>query len=508
MTENQEDLLNSTLTALRWSYGGRIAQVVSQLLIGIVLARILGPAPFGIVAAAWLVIGLANQWADVGLGAALVQRNTVSEKDIRFAFTVQLMIGIGLTAIVCASATITAHILAMPEIIWIVRALSFVFILQVFGLTASSLLRRDLDFKSIQTAQVLSYLVGYLGIGVPLAISGLGVCSLVGAQLCQSLLNSALLYRRVRHAIKPYLSERPQGLLRFGSTVSAINLVNWVVGYMDSAFLARYFGVLQLGLYNRAYVLTTSTTSNLLSALQGVLLPVYSKSQQDLQVLRRGYLSSVAAVGLVVLPLFTCVAVAHRSVIEGLYGDRWAAAGPLLVPLALAMVFHSVMGLAGPLLWARAKVELELWVQAGVAVLFLVVLTITSRFSVLAVAWGVFLVYVVRFLLMTSQTLRVIEASWVTFMRPLRGALLIALWSGVFVWLADRMMLSFNVLPSLRLGPNLFLGAAAVVGFTLLFPRIVFGDELGWLVQRFVDQLPAAIQPLLRRIGSVHSVIP
>jgi lipopolysaccharide exporter len=506
--ERQENLADSTITALRWSYGGGVAQAVSQLLIGIILARILGPSPFGILAAAWLVIGLANQWADVGLSAALVQRSTICERDIRYAFTVQLIVAIWLTAIVATSATFAAQILRRPELTWVIRALSFTFVIQVFGLIATSLLRRDLDFKTVQTAKVLSYVIGYLGMGVPLAVLGFGVWSLAVAQLGQSLLNSVFLYTRVRHPIKPFLGERSRGLLGFGSKVTAINLVNWVVGYMDSAFLARYFGVLELGLYNRACALTTASTTSILSSLQGVLFPAYSKRQQDLCLLRRVYLTSVASVALVIFPVFTGVAVAHRSVIEGLYGDRWSAAGPLLVPFALAMVFHSLMSLAGPLLWARARAELELWVQAVVAVLFVMVLLVTSRVSVLAVAWGVFLIYFVRFLLMTSQLLRIIEASWMSVLGAVRGASLMALWSSIFIWLADRLMLSFNVPPLLRLGSNLIFGAVAVVGFVLLFPGTVFGSELAWLVRRFSDRLPAAIQPLLRYISSVEGVIP
>lgn len=500
----QPSLVESTLTGLQWSYGGRLAQVTSQVAVGILLARILGPAPFGVVAAAWLVVGLANQWADLGLSSALIQRKTVCPEDVRFVFTVQLVIGVGLTVAVAASADLVAQVLKRAELVWVIRALSLVFVIQVFGLVATSLLKRNLDFKTVQLTQTASYVVAYVLVGVPLAAFGLGAWSLVVAQLTQSFLYSSVLFLRVRYSIKPLLSTRPAGLVGFGSKVTAINLVNWFISSVDSAFLARCFGVRELGLYNRACTLTAAPTGGILSALSGVLFPAYSKGRQDNSVLRRVYLTSVAAVALVTLPLFSGVAVAHHSVIEGLYGDRWSAAGPLLVPLALAMVLHALMGLAGPLLWARGRVELELWVQSVVGLLFVLVLLATSRISVLAVAWGVFLVYLVRFLLMTSQVLRITEGSWRSVLAALRGALFMAICTDLLIWSVDRVLLTYGLQPVLRLAPDVVAGAFAMTGFALLFPRIVFGAELAWLLRRFAGRLPAAFRPFVRHIDSVE----
>ena len=81
-----------SITALIWSYAGVVTRMISQFIIGIVLARLLGPEPFGLVAVAWLIIGICNLFADFGFGSALIQRKEIDARDIRYAFSIQMLI--------------------------------------------------------------------------------------------------------------------------------------------------------------------------------------------------------------------------------------------------------------------------------------------------------------------------------------------------------------------------------------------------------------------------------
>src|ERR1035441_10688359 len=91
-----EHLTSRAFSALRWGYAGFATRAIASFASGIVLARLLGPEPFGQIAAAMLIFGLANQIADGGFSSALVQSPELDEKDIRFAFTFQLAIGTAL----------------------------------------------------------------------------------------------------------------------------------------------------------------------------------------------------------------------------------------------------------------------------------------------------------------------------------------------------------------------------------------------------------------------------
>jgi len=313
------------------------------------------------------------------------------------------------------------------------------------------------------------------------------------------LLYTIVTYLQVRHSIKPLLKYSASGFLSFGLKVTLINIFNWSISNMDNVFVGRFFGVVNLGLYNRAYTLMTYPMNSFMSVLESVLFPAYSRVQDDTATLKRVYLGSVAVVALIMLPVFCSAAIVPHTIIQGLYGERWLSAVPLMVPLALAVPFHAVMALAGPLLWGRGKVGWELLAQSIAAVIFILVLLAASKVSVVMVAWGVFLVAIVRFILMTTQVLKLIGASWSNVIHSVRGAIFMGLWITGLIWGAENVLLMFKTPAILRLAEEALTGGVGAIGLTLLFPKLVVTTEMAWLVDRFSDKFPKAIKNLLMR---------
>ncbi|MBE0446821.1 MAG: lipopolysaccharide biosynthesis protein [Actinobacteria bacterium] len=501
---NRHGLAQATFSALKWGYVGTAVKVVAQMLIGVVLARLLGPEPFGLVAVSWIVIGLGGLVSDFGFGAALVQRKTISEVEIRYVFTIQVLIGIGLTLIIAIAATQIAQVFNQQQIIPVMRALSLIFFIQAFSQTAVSLLRRNLDLKGIQLAQVMSYILSYIMLGIPLAYFGFGVWSLILAQLSQSLLYTAFTYLRARHPVKP-LFRTSIGLFNFGSKVMGANIFNWSIQNMDNAFVGKFFGVASLGLYSRTYTLMIVPLNNVVTVLQGVLFPAYSKAQEETEMLKRVYLASVGVIAMIVLPLFGSVAAIPHTVIEGLYGEKWLGAVPILVPIALAMPFHAIMSLAGPLIWGKGKVGKELVVQAITAALFISVLLVTSKISLVTLAWGVFGVYVVRFFLMTRAVLRLVDASWPKMLMALRGGVLILAGTTLAARGMDSAILSYSIASPIRLFGDVSAAGVALCLMFLLFPRYLITEEIAWLFGRFSHKIPRIFRSFLSRIRLVET---
>lgn len=491
-------LAEETLAAFKWNYAGTLFRTVSQLAVGIVLARLLGPEPFGLVAVAWLVLGLGNLIADFGFGAALVQRREISESDIRFVFTVQLLIGLCLTVLVAGSAGLVARVFNEPDVVPVVRALSLVFALQACGQTAASLLRRGLDFRGLQIAQVTSYLLGFLALGIPLAYAGLGVWSLVIGQLAQSLLFAAFLYLRVRHPVRPLFAGK-LAFFDFGSKVMGINLLNWSIINIDTFFVGRYFGTIDLGLYNRAYTLMSTSMTSITSVLQAVLFSSYSKIQDQSEALRRGYLASSGMVALIVVPPFAAVAVVPQTVIEGLYGTRWLEAVPLLVPLALATAFRAVMAPAGPLLMGMGMVGRELYVQTFGAVLMVVVMYFTSGISLVVLAWGVFAVYVARCMALVSVALRAVGIGWPEMLVAARGGAVLLCGIVPTLLAVDSLLASRGVPALLLLLTEVSAGALVALLLTVAAPKLVFSSHVVWAFGLVSDRLPPVFKRLLER---------
>src|SRR5438045_698235 len=141
-----EGLTTRAFTALRWSYVGFATRAAAGFASGIVLARLLGPKPFGQVAAATLVFGFANQLSDAGFNSALIQAPKVEEEDVQFAFTFQLAMG-GLLTICCVLLAPTIGVaLRDPLVGDVLRVTALVFLIQAFGQSSAALLKRRLAF--------------------------------------------------------------------------------------------------------------------------------------------------------------------------------------------------------------------------------------------------------------------------------------------------------------------------------------------------------------------------
>jgi len=502
-TSNQKSLADSTLSALRWDYTGRAARAISSLVIGIVLARLLGPEPFGLVAVAWLAIGFGNLVADLGMGSALVQRQDICQQDIRYVFTIQVLTGMSLTALLVLSGPLIARFFDQPKLVPVLYALSVVFLIHAFGTTAASLLRRKLDFKKVQFATVCSYLVGFGMLGIPLALLGFEVWSLVIAQLSQATLFSALCYAQVRHQVTPlFRTSSSYGLFNFGSKVLLSNIVNWTISNIDTFFIGRFFDVVILGLYSRAYVLVTKPMHDVVVTMQRVMFSAYSRVQHDVQTVRKVYLACVEFISVLMLPCFGCMALVPATVIYGLFGDEWRGAIPVLVPLALAMPFHAVMAMGGPMLWAQNQVGREFRAQLSTALVFIVVLFATSRISVTAVAWGVLGMSIFRFVLVTHASLKTLDASWASLIRLMSGGMFLLIPTAGAVFLVDHVMTTFHTAASLQLAVDVLVGAGVLLGVALIAPRMVFSLGMHMLADRLTPRMPVRIRPLMKRIFS------
>jgi lipopolysaccharide exporter len=496
------NLTNSAISSLRWNYLGFLTRSAVSFGAGIMLARLLGPKPFGQVAAAMLVFSLANLFADAGFSAALVQAVELTQGQIRFAFTSQVMIAGAMTATAMLTARYVAlafHDIAIQPVL---VAIAPLFLLQSLGQTSAGLLRRKLDFRAIQIAQVSSYLSGYLLVGVPAAYFGAGVWSLVAAQLCQTSLFSVQVYARVRHPVVPCFTLSGARLLWFGTKTTANNIVNWGIGNLASVVAGHAFGSISLGLYSRAFNIASVPADGITSTCQQVLFASSSRASHKLSAIRRVYLAAVGAMSLLMFPVFWTLAACADTVVTGLYGARWSAAVPLFRPLAIAMTLHALMALAGPILAATDHVEREVRAQALSLVAAVAVFAIAGRHSVVALAWGVVVVYAFRFGATTLPVLRLLDLRWRDVARVTRGGVLAGVVTSGAVLTAESVLLQCGVKPLYTMFMLALVGAAALCVLFVAAGKVIFPPELVELLRHASLRLPKSLSKVLERVGT------
>lgn len=494
-------LTGRSLGALKWNYLGTGVRILSQLVIGIVLARLLGPEPFGLIAIAWLILGLGNLIADSGLGVALIQKPQVTPRDVRYVFTVQVLAGLALTLLGVLAAPWIAAFFGRPDATPVLGWMSLLFALQAFGQTATALMRRDLDHKRVQLLQVASYLVAYLLLGLPLALSGLGVWSLVIAQLVQSILYSTSAWLSVRHSLMPTFRAEQPGLFRFGTKVLGSNLTSWGISYFDSAIIGRMLGMVELGFYNRSMNLLASPMNAAVSTLQGVLLPLYSRLQGRTDDARDTYLATLCLLCAVLAPAFAAVAAMPDTTMLAIYGNEWEAAAVLITPLALAMPVNAMLALGGPMMQGLGRAGMEAASQ-GIGFIVLVIAVIAAaRISLAAVAWAVLGVYLLRAWLVTRLATGLVHAPASALLRALAGPLLLAMLAAALAAAVDRGLASLLPQFGARFVVALGVAAAAVLLAIGVGGRWLFCAEAKALMHKARPHLPPRLGGMLLRWG-------
>jgi PST family polysaccharide transporter len=410
-------LSERTVSAAQWRLVASVVQGGMQFAVGVLLARLLSPADFGVVALAMVVIGFAGTIADFGMEAALIQRRDLTARHLRAAFTASVLVGLGLAAGLALLAPFSAAVLKAPILPDVLRALALIFAVGALGGTARSLLRRDLRFKALFWTGFISYLVGYAGVVTVLALRGWGAWSLVWGALTQSALEAFLVLAVVRPPLKPLLARAElRELFGFGAGVSLNSIVNYLARNGDNLIVGRWLGPAALGLYGRAYNLMTLPLNYLGVAAHQVLFPAMAEIQEDKQRLGRAYLLAVQISALTAAPVMAGMAVAAPQMVSTLYGPKW---GGMVIPLQIlcaAGVLRAIYHLAGSVTYATGHVYAELRRQVVYAILVVAATVLGTRWGVEGVAIGVMIAIVYMYLAMAALALRIVGRGWGEFL--------------------------------------------------------------------------------------------
>ena len=478
-TASAENSLKAmAVRGLGWNYAGMVVRSGSSVIIGIVLARLLGPAPFGILAAAWLIVGLGNLVSDFGLGSALVQRPTLHRDDIRFSFTLQILVGLILAGTVFAGAPLFSVFLRNRAAIPVMRVLSIIFMFQACGATAAALLKRDLKFRQLQLVSISSYLIAYLGIGVPMAVLGYGVWSLAAAQVLQSLFAACGYLTALRHSMVPRLLPASAHIWTFSYRVLLTNIVNWLLSNVDNGLVSRYLGDIALGLYSRVFNFLWMPAWSVVSTAQQVLFSAFARAHEEPTArIRSAFLAAFSLVCFS-LPLYGTAALIPETIVRATLGTKWIGAITTFVPLAVAMPFYSAMAISGAVINARNLVAKELRIQLTTLTLGLPLIWAAAQFSVALVGWVVTVTYIIRFIVLTAMTIREVGARWTDVGRAARPAVVVSCFTGACAVVVDQLLKTTPASPELRLGFVITAATAAAILVLRFRSGVVLTPEL------------------------------
>ncbi len=362
-----------TLRGMAWAYSSYVGGRVLILGSTAILARLLTPSDFGVVALAITFMALLDGLTDLGLGDALVVQKIEDLYDrAETAFVATAAIGLVLSIVVAALSPAIANFFHSPSLQPIAAALGANFFLRSLGSTPYAIAQKTLNFRARTISEFVDVVVrGSVGIG--LALAGVGAWSLVIGYLVGTICLDVTIWWLVawRPRFQPKWADLRE-MLGFGGKISAVSVVATVIANVDYVFIGRVLGTASLGLYTLGFRLPELIVLNLSVVAGEVLFPAYSAV--DEKSVRRALLVAQRYTMMLALPLTIFLVVLAEPVILGLFGDQWHGSVEAMQILAVYAFMVTVGIPAGTVFKAtgRAGVLLVLAVIRMVVVVTLI----------------------------------------------------------------------------------------------------------------------------------------
>jgi O-antigen/teichoic acid export membrane protein len=315
-----------------------------------ILARLLTPNDYGLVAMTAVITGFVGVFKDAGLTSATVQRANITHEQVSMLFWINLLLGCSIAAILIALSPGVAAFYGEPKLAGITCVLSIPFVFGGLALQHQALLRRQMRFSLLAIIDIASFAAG-VAIGILMAWLGYGYWSLAGMSIGTAAVNAAGVWLAM-----PWRPGRPRRgcgikpLLKFGGDLLGFDIVHYFSCQTDNFLVGFFWGPAPLAFYQKGYTLMMQPLQQINSPLFAVVMPALSRLQNDPARLRRFFLGILQLIASVSLPLVLFIALSAREIVLIILGPAWLECVPLFRFLAPAAGLGAMMNPWGMLL--------------------------------------------------------------------------------------------------------------------------------------------------------------
>ncbi|MCK9194014.1 MAG: lipopolysaccharide biosynthesis protein [Nevskia sp.] len=334
---------------MRWATVAQVGKLCIQLSGILILSRLLPPADFGLMSMAMVISGLANLLRDMGMASAIIQRDSISSELLSTIFWTSVIFGTGVGVLVASGSSAVAELFKAPNLAPVLVAMAIVFPITSAGSAHQAILERRSDFRSIAAVEIASASLGLIA-AISSALYGLGALSFALQQIVTSL--ASLISLRKVSGFSPcrtWSLDQLRSIWRYSSALSAFNIVNYFARNADNFLIGRYLGATELGLYSMAYRIMLLPIQNVSTSISRALFPSLSRAQNDLDALRKTYLSAIQIIAYISAPLMAGLWVLSDQFVALFFDEKWAKVAELLMWLAPVGFYQSISTTLGVL---------------------------------------------------------------------------------------------------------------------------------------------------------------
>lgn len=471
-----EELRQRIASGLGWKAFSQVTGQIARVVVGLLLARLLTPSEFGLAAMALTFSGLTLVFTDLSLGAALVQRRSITEEDRSTVFWTTVGTGVACTAAGVLLAVPIANLFNEPGVRWLIVAESFCFVIVALSATQAALMTRAMAFRGLELRDVGGTLVGS-AVALGLAFSGFGAWAIIGQSLAAAAASTILLWTFATW--RPRFMFSRQSLRDcggFGIKLFGSKLMGVVNTYADNLLVGRYLGAAALGMYAVAYNVMFNPVSRLITPIQGVLIPVFSRLQDEPARLGQAWLRGSRLMAFAAFPAFAGMIAVAPDFIPVVLGKKWDEAVPVVQLLCIAGALQAVQTLQHSVLQARGKAGTLLRFMITSSVLNVTAFAFGLRWGITGVA-GCFVVSrAVLLPVLTWRTAREVGVRPLDQLRSIWPVVEASILMLLAVAGTRHLLIHTGLGPGLRLLVLILVGVAAYGGLCVLRLRDVAAE--------------------------------
>ena len=471
------ELANKAISSMKWLAAVKWTTQAVSWMSTIVVARFLDPTDYGTMGLTITFVGFLELSNELGLGAALVQKEELNEKILSSAFWMILALSLLLYLIAFLIAPLAAGFYDNLELGSLIRVLALNLVIWAFGVIPENLLVKELEFKTKSLLEAFGRILSII-VTLAMAVYGYGVWSLaIGQIVFRGSYTIGLLYRKTWRPQFHFSRHECSDILKFGGTVVAGRYLYYF--HSRSAYLigGKFLSPQDLGYYTLAHILSVIPVSRVSSLINQISFPLFSKLQNDTEQLRKTYIKITELYSLIIFPCFVGLALGGEAMIPMLFGEKWITMIPPFKILCLVGAFKSISALGHPLVWAIGKPGIATSNDLLGICIMPAAFLIGVQYGVMGLAYASLIAFPFLFMMAMSRIIKHINMTIWQLISLLKFAILS---SGILLltcWLiAQFIKIVFINNAYLVVTAQIIFGMAIYTGCIYLFQKEKIGD--------------------------------
>lgn len=443
-----ESIKDKTVKGIGWSFVDNVASSGITFLVGLILARLLTPAEYGIMAMIAIFIAVSNSIIDSGFSNALVRKINIQRIDYNTVFFFNLVVSLVMYLLLYIASPAISAFFKEPVLIEIVRVIGWVLVINALAIIPRTIFVRNVDFKTQTKVSLISSITsGIIGIGM--ALSGFGVWSLVGQQLSRQLLNTVFLWIYCNwRPVFEFSKDSFKELFGFGSKLLLSGLLDTIYKNIYYIIIGRFYTSAQLGQYTRAEQFNMIFSSNLTLVVQRVSYPVLSSIQKDPERLREAYRKVIKSTMLITFACMLGLAAVAKPLILILIGDKWLPAVYLLQIICFSGMLYPLHAINLNILQVKGRSDLFLKLEIIKKIIAIGPIAIGILYGIEYMLLGSVLTSFIAYFLNSYYSANLINYPTLEQIKDILPTFLISLGTALLMWCLTFLDLSeFILLP-------------------------------------------------------------